>query len=86
MKFLLTLTDTHYSDAIIKIYLKGDGTVSLLFLSSMKPFYVTIRAGIFKESMGARNRGGIGLSYRPARPHRLEEFIPWNRFLGYINV
>jgi hypothetical protein len=23
-------------------------------------------AGIFKESMGARNRGGIGLSYRPA--------------------
>ncbi len=26
------------------------------------------RAGIFKESVGARNRGGIGLSYRPARP------------------
>jgi hypothetical protein len=25
------------------------------------------RAGIFKRSMGARNRGGIGLSYRPAR-------------------
>jgi hypothetical protein len=25
------------------------------------------RAGIFKESMGAKNRGGIGLSYRPAR-------------------
>ncbi len=44
------------------------------------------RAGIFKESMGARNRGGIGLSYRPARLHRLAEFIPWNRFLGSINV
>jgi hypothetical protein len=43
-----------------------------------------IRAGIFKESMGPRNRGGIGLSYRPARLHRLAEFIPWNRFLGSI--
>jgi hypothetical protein len=32
------------------------------------------RAGIFKKSMGARNRGGIGLSYRPARLHRLGEF------------
>jgi hypothetical protein len=32
--------------------------------------------------MGARNRVGIGLSYRPARLHRLAEFIPWNRFLG----
>jgi hypothetical protein len=35
-----------------------------------------IRAGIFKESMGARNPGGRGLSYRPARLHRLAEFIP----------
>jgi hypothetical protein len=43
-------------------------------------------AGIFKESMGARNRGGIGLSYRPARLHRLAEFIPWNRCLGSIKV
>jgi hypothetical protein len=31
--------------------------------------------------MGARNQGGIGL-----RLHRLAEFIPWNRFLGSINV
>jgi hypothetical protein len=45
-----------------------------------------IRAGIFKASMGARNRGGRGLSYRPARLHRLAEFIPWNRFRGPINV
>jgi hypothetical protein len=44
------------------------------------------RAGIFKESMGARNQGGIGLSYRPARLHRLAEFIPWNRFLSSMNV
>ncbi len=33
-------------------------------------------AGIFKQSMGARNRVGKGLSYRPARLHRLAEFIP----------
>jgi hypothetical protein len=44
------------------------------------------RAGIFKKSMEARNRGGIGLSYRPARLHRLEEFIPWNQFRGPINI
>jgi hypothetical protein len=29
-----------------------------------------------KESMGARNREGRGLSYRPARLHRLAESIP----------
>jgi hypothetical protein len=44
------------------------------------------RAGIFKESIGARNRGGIEFSYRPARLHRLAEFIPWNRFLDSIKV
>jgi hypothetical protein len=43
-------------------------------------------AGIFKKSMVTRNRGGIGLSYRPARLHRLAEFILWNRFLGSIKV
>jgi hypothetical protein len=36
--------------------------------------------------MGGRNRVGIGFSYRPAGLHRLAEFIPWNRFLGSINV
>jgi hypothetical protein len=35
---------------------------------------------------GARNRIGIGLSCRPARLYRLAEFIPWNLFLGSINV
>jgi hypothetical protein len=35
---------------------------------------------------GARNRGGIGLSFRASRLHRLAEFIPWNRFPGPINV
>ncbi len=41
-------------------------------------------AGIFKQSMGARNRVGIGLSYRLARLHRLVVLIPWNRFLGSL--
>ncbi len=36
--------------------------------------------------MGARNRVGNGLSYRPARLHRLAEYIPWNRFLGSLKV
>ncbi len=43
---------------------------------------VGTKAGIFKQSMGARNRVGIGLSYWPARLHRRAELIPWNRFLG----
>ncbi len=44
------------------------------------------RAGIFKKSMGARHRRGIGFSYRPARLHRLAEFIPWHQFRGPINI
>ena len=48
--------------------------------------HLHISAGIFKQSMGARNRVGIALSYWPARLHRLAELIPWNRFLGSIDV
>ncbi len=47
----------------------------LMALYSVKQ---AVRAGIFKQSMGSRNRVGIGLSYRPARLHRLAEFVPWN--------
>ncbi len=44
-------------------------------------------AGILEQSLGARNRAGIGLSYtRPARLHRLAASISWNRFLGSLNV
>jgi hypothetical protein len=43
-------------------------------------------AGNFKQSMGARNRVGIGLSYRPARLHSLAELVPWDRFLGSLKV
>ncbi len=45
-----------------------------------------VQSWIFKESMGARNRGGRWLPYRPARLHRLAEFIPWNRFRGPIRL
>jgi hypothetical protein len=43
-------------------------------------------AGIFKQSLGARGRLGIGLSYRPARLHSLAELVPRNRFLGSLKV
>jgi hypothetical protein len=34
----------------------------------------------FLNNLWGRNRVGIGLSYRPARLHRLADLIPWNRF------
>jgi hypothetical protein len=43
-------------------------------------------AGIFKQSMGDRNRVGKGLPYLPAGLHSLPEVIHWNLFLGSINV
>ncbi len=43
-------------------------------------------AGIFKQSMGARNQVWIGLSYPLARIYRLAELIPWNRFHGSLKV
>jgi hypothetical protein len=42
-------------------------------------------AEILEQSIAARNRVRIGLSYRPAaRLHKLSESIPWNLFLGYL--
>ncbi len=52
---------------------------SLLHYSRVDPC-----AENFKQSMGARYRVGIGLSYRPARLHSLAELFPWNRFLGFV--
>jgi hypothetical protein len=40
-----------------------------------------ISAGIFKQSIWARNRVGIELSYRTARLHSL---ALWNQFLGSL--
>jgi hypothetical protein len=41
---------------------------------------------IFKQSMGARNQVGTGLSYRPSKLHRLAELFPLNRFLDSLKV
>jgi hypothetical protein len=41
---------------------------------SIPPDYVAC-VGILEQSPGARNRVGIGLSYRPAGIHRLVESI-----------
>jgi hypothetical protein len=57
---------------------------SVCFLAESK--HIAPCAGIFKQSMGARNRVGIGLSYQPGRLHVLAELIPWNRFLGSLKV
>ncbi len=54
--------------------------------SAGREYRIQASAGIFKQSMGARNRAGIGLVYRPARLHSLVELVPWNRFLGSIKV
>jgi hypothetical protein len=72
-------------DVIDSTLLTRDGIFKLLrspgidSKKSIQPAYVAC-AGILEQSMGARNRVGIGLSYWPARLHRLEESIPWNRF------
>ena len=50
----------------------GHHTNMIMYCSNQS----TTRAGIFKQSMGPRHRVGIGLSYRPARLHRLAESIP----------
>jgi hypothetical protein len=47
----------------------SNGSKNLGFFGVLVP-----NAGIIKQSIGARNRVGIGLSYRPARLHSLAEF------------
>ncbi len=41
-------------------------------------------AGIFTQSMVARNGVWLGLSYRPGRLHKLAELVPWNRIVGFL--
>ncbi len=47
--------------------------------------FVETSAGNVQQSLGARNRVGIGL-YWPARLHSLAELVPWNQFLGSLKV
>ncbi len=89
---------SHQSHAVKRYPLYHSLGLSILFVTGGDFAKITLQkaegsmvralssAGIFKQSMGARNRVGYGLSYRPARLHRLAEFIAWNRFLGFINV
>ncbi len=64
---------------------EGEGILKVLSDRSNKPLTSNC-AGIFKQSMGARNRVGIGMSYRPVRLHGRAELIPRNRFLGSLKV
>ncbi len=43
-------------------------------------------AGIFEQSMGARNRVEKGLSCRPAMLRRLAESTPWNRLHKSLKI
>jgi hypothetical protein len=85
----------HYSYAAVLIYNYPCSHVQLsctpgidIHVSQYRTFIheILCRVGIFKSSMWARNRKGIGLSYRPARLQRLAELTPWNRFLASIKV
>ncbi len=67
-------------------YLFSDQALRCLVKRSLEQPETLLQSWNFKQSVGARNRVGIGLSYRPARLHRLAEFIPWTRFMAFINV
>jgi hypothetical protein len=62
--------------ALLRHCWKSDDSPGVMDPICLRPLDPAICAGIFKQSMGARNRVGTGLSYRPARLHRLAEFIP----------
>jgi hypothetical protein len=55
-------------------------------INSVSLCVLAARAGLFKHSVGARNQGEIGFSYRPARLHWLAELMSRNRFLSSLNV
>ncbi len=50
-----------------------------VFLHIQNTVVAKDRCWNFKQSMGARNRVEIALSYQPARLHRLAELITWNQ-------
>jgi hypothetical protein len=62
-----------------KVYTKNYTTDGYAQVEQPLPFVSC--AGILEQSMGPRNREGIGLWYRPAKLHRLAESIP-----GLLNV
>jgi hypothetical protein len=48
--------------------------------------FVPIPAKAKKLGLLSIYKFSLGLSYRPARLHRLAEFLPWNQFRGPINI
>ncbi len=60
----------------------GVGAIEIIFVrffARLQYIYWLVSAGILSQSMGARNRVGIGLSYRAG----LLGYIGWlNRFFG----
>jgi hypothetical protein len=54
-------------------------------LSTTRPKNETVLE-FLNNLWGLGTEKGIGLSYRPARPRRLAELVPWNRFLGPLKV
>jgi hypothetical protein len=57
---------------VTKIYM-GYSTLTNSNWTPEVTMEILVSAGIFQQSMEARNRVGIGLSYQPARLHRLAE-------------
>ncbi len=51
-----------------------------VFKAMLKHLKTPSEAGRLNNLCEARNREGLGLSYRPARLHRLAGLVPWNRF------
>jgi hypothetical protein len=73
VEFIPPVREFDYRDGIFKlIHIRCPGKDSK---ESIPSAYVAC-AGIFKQSMGARNQVGIGLLYRPAMLYRLAESIP----------
>ncbi len=63
-----------------------DNPMPTWFLAPMAGLKLPTQCWNFWTVYGVRNQVGIGFSYRSSRPHRLAESIPWNRFLGSIEV
>jgi hypothetical protein len=55
----------------------GEQTTGQGSSGSEVPIHFLNCAEILEQSMSARNREEIGLSYRSARPPRLAESVPW---------
>ncbi len=74
------------------VYTKVDKQKTLLKKFEPRETHFTTNEGNQTVSVtlvplwGASNHAGIGLSYRPARLHRLAELISRNRFLGSLKV